>query len=319
MSPSTSGTLATHDETERVCLTCGVPVEHPVDGRCPRCGERLPTGDASGEDLTPYAVALAEGRRGWWRMVRWVCGANRQRLTHVGLLRPSRASRRFARWNTLLLAVAVAFAVFANAGFRSVRRGPATIIGRAEPLGKGWWQAVHPSGGSLADGQLAALWWNPPWAITLAAAAFALTTIIASIVIASVGRGAQRSLRGELRGQQRLRCAVHYSTAWLTGLALGAVLSVLAPLNLLSEALRGPKVSGAVAYVPAVLVTVGVGLSWWFWCIRLGQTTPQSTRSAVTRYFLVWAPLLAALLVGATAYGVWIGSPLLAQRLNLSW
>lgn len=296
------------------CPACGRDVPAPREGRCPYCGERLHDASVTSDDHTPYAEALAAGQRAFLAMSRWVYRAGKQRLSHLALTRPSRASRRYATWSLLLLALLAGIAAFTNSGWHAVRNVPGASLA---PEGKGWWQAVERS--DPAASGIRALWWNLPWATVVGVATLALTLIAGAIVLAGVGRGAQRAIRGRLAGQPLLRCAVHYSTAWAHLLSLAAALFALAPAVELGEVLGWGRWSSGIFLVPAGVSAVAGMLLWWFWCVRLGQATPAETRSAATRYFVVWAPLWGLVLGGGLGYGAWVGAAPLAQALHLRW
>ena len=56
------------------CPACGQQLESSAD-RCPLCEIQLGDDPITGDDLTPYARAHAQGRRGWSGMVAWVWSA----------------------------------------------------------------------------------------------------------------------------------------------------------------------------------------------------------------------------------------------------
>jgi len=146
-----------------------------------------------------------------------------------------------------------------------------------------------------------------------------LTLAVGAIIVAIVARGAQRRLRGRMRGTPRLRCAVHYSTAWLHLLTLGALIMVAAPLSRIAAAAGWGRWPVSVVRIPAVLSGVLGMAMWWFWCVRLGQAMPAESRSTVTRYFVLWAPLWGLVLGGGAVYGAWVGAAPLAEALHLQW
>jgi len=296
---------------EPLCPACGRASPPVVDGRCGACGERLADGDVTSDDHTPYAEALAAGRRGYRQMCAWVYIANKQRLRHLGLTRPSRASRRFARLSVLWLAMASALAVFANAGWHS---GPS-------PLGKGWWCLVVGSAAAAAGPGVTSgasgLWWNLPWATIAGVGTFVLAIAIGFFLLWSVKCGAQRSLQGGARGAPRLICAVQYSTAWVQPIALGLLVMAMSSVARIAGPLGWLRIPGVVFLLPAVLLTVVGLLLWWLWCVRLGQVTPQETRAAVSRYFLIWGPLWCLLVLVLAAGGVWYLADDLMRALKL--
>lgn len=298
------------------CPACGRQVYTAVEGRCPFCGERLHDADVTSDDHTPYAEAGAAGFRAYRLMCRWVYGANKQRLAHLGLVRPSHASRKFARQSLLIASVATAIFVFANAGWHVVQPISAE---RTQPQGKGWWQAIDRGDSTLGAHAGAALWWNLPWATVAAVAALVLTLVVGFVLVWWVGRGAQRALRGSLQGTPRLRCAVQYSTAWVQPLVLALVILAMSPIGWLVGTSNLGRLSAPVFQLPAALLAAAGLLLWWLWCVRLGQTTPAETRTAVSRYFLLWTPLWCALIAGAAICGAWYAAPHLMRTMNLHW
>lgn len=303
-----------------MCRNCGKTVAVPIKGRCAYCGERLDDPDVTSDDHTPYAEAVAAGTRGHRKMRRWVYRANKQRLAHLALLRPSRASRRFARINVFNLSAALALAVFFHSGWHNEKlRTPAALAEAAAPQGKGWWQAIDAASRARETGDLLAVWWNPAWALLSAAATFALAAIVMSVLIAVVSRGAAGALHGAQQGSTRLRCAVQYSTAWLHWLALAAVITALIPLARLADQAGWGRFPIPILQIAAVILALIGLLMWWLWGVRLAQTTQPETRRSVVRFFLLWAPLWSAAIMAGTVYGLWRATDPLARILNLHW
>jgi hypothetical protein len=298
------------------CPHCGQPFTQLIDGRCPSCGERVANADVTSDDNTPYAQALAEGRHGWRGMCRWVYTANKKRLTHLGLMRASRYSRRFGRVNLILLALCVGFAVFANLGWHQVVPAPGLLAASPAPEGKGWLKAFDTID---VDGpeKAVALWWNLPWATVAGVAAFLIAWIVGQVLIGIVGRGAQRSLGSG--AAHRLRCAVHYSTAWALLLSAAALTLALVPLGQVLEVLGWARLPELVYRVPAVLLAVTGALVWYLWLVRLAQTTPPEGRPPAVRYMLLRVPVIVLVIVGGTVYGCWVGADGLMRQLGLHW
>jgi hypothetical protein len=256
-------------------------------------------------------------------MCRWVYAAGSQRLAHLSLMRPSAASRRFARLNALLLALTAAVAVFANTGWHVVQRGPGIDPTKAVPAGKGWGQVVArpPSLPVQADRVTpVSLWWNLPWAAMMAPITLVLTLATGLLLVWIIGRGSQRALRGASAGTPRLRCAVHYGTAGVNLVALALAVSILRPLGLVGQ-VRGWTLLKSPALFNIVIVLLAlVGLaSWWFWLIRLAETTPKETRRTASRYFVAWAPLWAVVLGGGVAGGIYVLMHRLGEYISLAW
>ena len=71
--------------------------------------------------------------------------------------------------------------------------------------------------------------------------------------------------------------------------------------------------------VPAY-VLAGLGLFlYWFWMLRIAHSSPPETRGRVSRFFGLWAPLEAALLIGGWIVGQHHGLPYLAKLLKMGF
>ncbi|NOX59904.1 MAG: hypothetical protein GXP29_13750 [Planctomycetes bacterium] len=278
----------------------------------------------SRDDHTPYAVAREEGTRGFLTMCRWVWRSGKNRLAHLCLTRPSIHSRRFARINILLFAIAVMFCIFANASLHAVRRGPGIEGESATPTGKGWWQAVEcaDASGRIRPSNItvSSVWINAPWAAVAGCIGLVSVLILGMVLMALVGSRAQRSVHLDDRVEPRLRAGIHYSTAWLVFLTLAALILCVRPLAVMKEVAGWPIIPKPL-FVDATALLVGLmGLMlWWFWLIRLGGTVPERSRQSVTRFFVLWGPLTVAVLVGVAAYGLYLVAENLPHRLGLSW
>lgn len=305
------------------CPACGHPVTTLDDGCCPLCNHRIVDDDVTSEDHTPYAQSRTEGRRGWWGMCRWVYSAGKHRLAHLGLARPSPASRRFARVNCMLFALAVALSAAANTGWHPVTLAPGARDVTTPNEGHGWLRLVHHEV-TVKDRftQLleADLWWNVFHALLAGAAALIMAWIAAALLVRIVGSGAGRAARCGASGPTRLRCAVDYGTAWMTFLSFAALVTALRPLaDLLRFAEQWSVRSPVVFDVVAVLIGMAGLLLGWFWFVRLAQTVHGDVRRAAVSYFLVRAPLAALVVTAAFGSAYWFGMQRLAQRLNLLW
>ncbi len=304
-----------------VCAACGQALGTLVDGRCPRCGERVVEDDVTSEDHTPYAVALAAGESGWRTMWRWVVTAPDRRLAHLGLARPSAASRRFARINILLFAFLLALTVLVNypRAWHPVQTGPGSIATTA-PEGKGWWQVIDRSSEKRSrfdDVAVVELWWNVPYAVIVSSAALVGGILVSFLVLGVVGSRAERTLMRAGGPATGLRCAVHYGTAWIHLLTLAALLLLPAPLADIAAVAGWAQVSPLIFRGAAVLVAVAGVCLWWFWLIRLGQATPRGVRRRAVRYFLVGAPFWVVLLGGGAVYGLYVGAAQIGPALGL--
>jgi hypothetical protein len=279
--------------------------------------------DVTSEDNTPYAQALASGGHGWRAMCKWVYGAGKQRLMHLGLMRPSGASRRFARINLVVFAFAVAVVVFVNSGWQVVRQGPGESL-TLSPVGKGWAHVAERSASVRPPfpGEVVAtdLWWNVPRAIVSGTVALLTVLPLSLVLVWIVATRAQKAMRTGDRDYVRFRCAVHYSTAWAHFISVAVLIELGRPLVRALHVMGAIGVgSPAIVDVPAVLVALVGVLMWWFWLIRLGDTAPKDIRSAVSRVFVAWTPVWAILIGGGTAFGLHFLFDRLAIAFNLNW
>ena len=309
--------------SENRCPACGQPLETLVGGCCPLCEHTVEGADVTSEDHTPYARALTDGVRGYGAMCRWVWAAGKHRLNHLGLCQPSPASRRFTWTSVTLFSAAIVLAVFSNAGWHVVTRAPGSLATSPAPQGRGWWRAVtRPANPQdrFADVLDTDLWWNLPYAI-LTALATGIVVMISGLLLARlIGWLTRRALRGQSREEPRLVCAVAYSTAWLVWMTLATIIIALRPLAQLSRVGQWPvAVPSAFFEVPAAILVMAGMLMWWFWLIRLAQTTPKDSQASVGRIFLIWTPPWTAFFVALVVFGYREGAPRLAKALNLAW
>lgn len=284
----------------------------------------IPDTDVTSEDHTPYAQSLTAGKPARWSMCRWVLGAGRQRLTHLALSRPSRASRRFAAVNLFLLSFAMALAVFANTGWRVVECGPGVRDPRTQPQSAGWWLAAQSPAAqnpaSLTRLTPVAAWWSVPIAAITAGITFVAAGLVNLLLLVFVAAGSARALRGQQLGNKRLKCAIHYSTAWILPMLVALLPAVLRPLAHLSAVNEWNAFRSQTAFdAPAVLITVVCVLLWWFWLIRLANTVPVESRRFAVRYFMIWTPMLAVVVLGSLAVGIYVLSTRLGSAEGLAW
>lgn len=280
--------------------------------------------DVTSEDHTPYAQSVNAGRPARGHMCRWVLGAGRQRLTHLALSRPSRASRRFAAGNILLLSLGMALAAFANTGWSVLERGPGQRDPQTAPAGKGWWRlaespaAENPA--SLNRVTPVAAWWSVPIAALAAAITFVVSGLVNWLLLAIIAGASAGALRGRLQGTQRLKCAIHYSTAWIVPMLIAVLPAMLRPLAHLAG-VNGWRTlqSQSIFDAPAIIIAAVCVLLWWFWLIRLASTIPEESRQSAARFFILWTPMLAVLVLGCLALGLYMLAERLGSIPGLAW
>lgn len=280
--------------------------------------------DVSFDDRTPYALARESGRRGYFKMCRWVWSAGKYRLTHLCLSRPSVHSRRFARINILFFSIAATLCIFANAGWHQVRVGPGMEFASTTPTGKGWVECVtrpFPTPTDFADSVIvSSVWFNATWAALAAGIGLAITMVFGMLLVGLCGSLAHRSLLPEHRIESRLRCGIHYGTSWLLFPIVAIIVLCLRPLTILGAVAGWPMVPSTLVVDACALLLATLGLMLgWFWLIRLGGTVPKGSRKPANRFFVFWAPISMVIVTGGIVYGLYILSIELPQRLNLNW
>lgn len=306
---------------DKACPGCGHRRGERNQGRCLKCGLDFAAHGATGEDISLYAISLAEDNPRWWTMCRWVISASAGRIQHLALMRSSPASRRFAARNLLLFALGVGLVFGASRGWHSIRR-PLDESGTitTDPVGRGW---LHVASGRTASGGMGLgvqVWWNPAQSIVAGVAGFIGGLIGGWIAVLAVRGIVELAHRAKYRGEQRMSAALGYATAWLVAALPALVILGFWPLSMVGSTGRltwTPSLTmllvlaGAVAGLAAVL--------GWFWTIRLGASAPADTRARVLAAFLVVIP---AMLL-AVSIGSWIGVNralnFLFARMNLSF
>lgn len=290
------------------CPACGQQLESSAD-RCPLCEIQLGDDPITGDDVTPYARAHAQGRRGWSGMVAWVWSAGAGRLKHLALMRSSAASRRFARVNVLLFALGVALSQLSVVGWKWVY--PQTHSDGAEasanPTGAGWFQVASiPRSMTLERGAdvPSDLWWNPAQSLI----AVPLAGVLALFMVWWVGMltrtGAAWFHRRPYRKQQRLAAAIQYSAAWVVPFLAAFVVLAFRPIAYVGTVARWRWCPSDHAFLILAAILGGLGVTlWWFWLVRLGATAPAATRARVIAFLALGVPVLAV--AGASAW--WYG------------
>lgn len=278
------------------------------------------------DDRTPYAIAREEGSGGFFKMCKWVWTAGGNRLKHLGLSRPSAHSRRFARINILLFSIASSLCILANAGWHSVQSGPGMEGQSTTPAGKGWKQVVLSAQASFDPSTSAdtvivsSMWFNGTWALFAASICFVCTLILGMLLVGVVSAMAGRSLQPEHRTDSRLRCGIHYGTAWLQFVILAMLLFCLRPVASVGRITDWPMTPSPIVIDAAALVLATLGLMLgWFWLIRLGGGVPKSSRQSVNRFFVFWGPIGMTLVLGWYLYGLYRLAGCVPQSMNLHW
>jgi len=274
--------------------------------RCPLCDLDFGDKRVTGFDATPYAQAYVAGSRGWRTMAEWVWFAGWERLKHLALTRSSAASRRFARLNLGVLAIALAVFQGSRGGWRWVpipsqiteEAVPSVAAESLRPQGTLWLLAAAvPSHERLTqprEGPVT-LWWNP-WISTLnLAVAFLFAVLLFWMGVALIRGAATKSLLPMYRADQRLTAAIHYGTAWALPVAVGLFVLGLRPVSYIGKMNGWSFAPPSQAFVVASGIVAGLGVvTGWFWLIRLATCVPSATKSRAVAFFVLGVPIIAA-------------------------
>lgn len=253
---------------------------------------------ATQADATPFAQATPGERGARRRMRRWVYGAGAQRLAHLGLIRPSEASRSFAFRQMAYVVIAASALQLATVGWHRVVRTPENLsIVQTTPQGRGWLRVAAAKVSPTETGVIA-VWWNPLQSVVGLAMGLLAATLLVWILLLTLQVGAAKSerLMGE-RDSQRLRGAMHYGTAWTQGLLCAGGITLLLPAcDVLATWRVGLAPPRAWVFVAATATAGAAVLAWWFWLVRLAITVRVSGRGRLTGYYGAVVPLIAAVL-----------------------
>ncbi len=255
-------------------------------------------------------------------MCEWVWFAGADRLNHLGLMRASAASRRFARLNVLLLAVGAALLQGNSVGWCWVT--DSIIVETPETAartGLGWVHvasAPRPLPLGPASEVPVDLWWNPVQALLAMASGFVFALVGLSLLLRLVQWGVTWAHPAPHRGEQRMTAAIHYGTAWFVPVFLAAPVAVLRTVAYFGEVQQWTWYPSREGFILSAGVLGGFGAAmWWFWLVRVAATARARARGRVVAFVAVAAPMIAA----AAAIGWWLGlerlyDPLF-NRLNL--
>jgi len=307
------------------CPACGHRLTELVHGCCPLCDYVIADEPVTNADHSPYAESEHFGRKAWWAMCTWVWGAGAGRLAHLGLMRPSPASRRFGRINLLLLALVVAVCGLTLSGWHAVEIVPdAPDNAPQSPSGKGWYElASLPAGtpiGHSGPRRIIAWWWNPPQALIGAALAFLAALILMAVLMAILRLGLERSLKRRYRKQGRLAAALSYATAWsLPLIPAGLILALLPVCRLVAVADWPVQPPETIVYgLAAAMALLGVFM-WWFGLLRLAATVPVRSRRKAAALCGLWMPLIAAALIAGSVWGLSLLHDAGTLSLHMQW
>ena len=289
------------------CPACGQCLDSPPPSQCPLCGFNFGDNRATGADVTPYATAYAQKERGWYVMSEWVWFAGWERLKHLGLMRASAASTRFARLNALVLALGLGIFQATRYGWRWVTNSPA-LDPHFEPSGIGWLQVASAPQHlmpQLAPEVAVNLWWNPLQAGVAVGAGLAAGLLLMWVVLALLRAGVTLAHKPPYREEQQMSAAIHYSTAWGFLIFAGTLVAGLRPVSYLGAMQRWSWYPPQHSFELAAVVVAGFGVAFgWFWLLRLGAMAPASTRNRVVAFFALGAPVIVCGAAAGWQYGL---------------
>lgn len=285
-----------HQHQLERCPACGQRVESSEARQCGLCGYEFVDNRATNADVTPYADAYAHSEPGFWRMIRWTWGARLERIKHLGLMRTSAASTRFAWVAILWLSFALAIYEGTRVGWYWVSGGAA----QSKPTGAGWVHAAsvaRPAAASQSAERAVDLWWNPAEGLIAGAIGFLAGIIVSWLLLWSLRLGTSFAHSAGYRHEGRMSAAIMYSYGFFVPAAFFAIIMALRPFAYVGA------MSGWRAYPPPealhFLAGMVIGIPavwWWLWMIRLGASSPKTARGRAGGFMILGAPLL---LVGA--------------------
>lgn len=290
-----------HEENDaRRCVACGFEFNLVYEARCPKCNAVLPAEWVTSGDTTPFARDHRRNRPARRAMRFWVYTAGAERLRHLSLVRSSAASAAFARSHVFRLAGAAVLFELSRTGWHYVvRTAENASLLAAEPAGRSWLPVAVADTAAHRLGCVA-VWWNPGRSAVALIAACVTGLVVAYGAIVVLNIGAWRVIGRPHRDQQRLRAAIHYSTAWGQPLVYASFLLVATPLVRVLGIWGVPFVPSTTWVDGAAALLAGLAaLMWWFWLVRLAYALPADARARTMVYYTAVAPVL----VGGLLYG----------------
>jgi len=314
-----SGTTASFSRELRAdyrrCPACGQRLDPPAPERCPLCDYRFTTNTSTSDDGTPYAAAYADGRPGWWAMVRWVYAAREIRLKHLALMRVSAASKHFARASVLWASVGLACLEWTRLGWSWTGERAASSLTSSSlapssprPLGNGWFHLVSSPAGNAetVPGRATELWWNAAQALIAAPLSMVLGLVTGLLLLVIIRTLVVWAHGPPFRSERRMGAALCYSLAWIVPLLAASAIVALRPLAYVGAVAHWfwyppqPVIDGM-----AGVAAIGGLVLWWFWLFRMAMTAPAITRTRV----VIATALAVPMLVAATGVGWYVGFP----------
>lgn len=288
------------------CPACGQPVPSREARICELCGYEFVDRRVTNADVTPYAEAYSRNEPGFLRMLRWVVFASSERIKHLGLMRKSAASTRFA-WSAILW-FSLAVSLFANSriGWHTIgSSGESESKAAMKPSGNGWFQISSTSTNSnVGAATVHGLWWNPAQGLIAASAAFIAGIILSWLCLGLLRRSATLAHSREFRGEGRMSAAIAYSMAFFALCTIGGVVISMRPIFHILNANSTARPSSDAIEILAAITTGAPLVVWWLWLIRLGSGAPASTRNNVTALMIVAPPVCLTGIVAAIYWGL---------------
>ncbi len=234
-------------------------------------------------------------------------------------MRPSEASRSFARRHRVLLVAAAVLCELVGVGWHRVVRTPDNASHLVlTPEGRGW---THVLSADYLPNEFGcvALWINPVRMavaiVPLVMTAWAMVALMELVV----GAGVRRSLSPAQRDEGRFGAALHYGSVWYLWVWLAAVVFATAPLFDLWEVARWPLSPPRETPLRGAAAMMGVtALMWWLFMLRLAQTSPLPGRRRLTTFVAI-APLIVGGIVAVWQVGLTFSYEFCWPLLRLTW
>lgn len=288
------------------CPDCGQPVPSREARTCEMCGSEFVDRRVTNADVTPYAEAFSRNEPGFLRMLRWVVFASSERIKHLGLMRKSAASTRFASSAILWFSLAVLLYSNSRIGWHTIGGlGEHASQALLKPTGNGWFRISSASSNpTVGAPSTQGLWWNPAQGLIAGAFAFVAGIALSWLCLGVLGWGATLAHSRQFRGEGRMSAAIAYSMAFFALCVIGGVVISMRPFFYILNANSTTRPSSDAVEILAVIATGAPLVVWWLWLIRLGSSAPASTRNKVTALMIVAPPVCLTGIVAAIYWGL---------------
>ncbi len=162
--------------------------------------------------------------------------------------------------------------------------------------GSGWLEVASAPPGTIVDQAAPTrLWWNFPQAALAGSVGLVTAILVIWLTMLLVAACVEFAHRSSYRGEYRMTAAMHYGTAWVLLILIGALVLGFLPLSYCG-AMAGWKwfpSEMSVTIAGGAVGGLGVCLGW-FWLVRISATAPVRTRTRVASFFAVGLPVIVA-------------------------